>query len=342
MLKRELHKVFIKRGLVYFFLVVLVAEAGLIFSRVSRELPTAADRELYFSLVREFSGELTDEKKAALAEEKRLYDEALFAMDDMGQYSKYLSGRTGGWVFFEDADYAVSHGTQIINGCLWRALYPKASPDLLPAAAMLVFVIVSETAENETNVTMLKSTSPYGKKRLYRLDAAIGITLAGLLSLMVSVLRLAAAYRMFGLSGVGLPLESLPVFENSPMPSLSLLQGFLLVCTMSALGLAAYTSLAFMIGRLTGSALTTALISVLAVILPPYVLDAPALYYFSPVSLMQSIGFLYGDIVWEGEQYGGRIVWSTAAGRGSLAFSVCFALILMIAALTTGKRRMEQ
>ncbi len=341
MLKRELHKIFIKRGLVYFFLVVLVAEAGLIFSRVSRELPTAADRELYFSLVREFSGELTDEKKAALAEEKRLYDEASFAMDDMGQYSKYLSGRTGGWVFFEDADYAVSHGTQIINGCLWRARYPKASPDLLPASAMLVFVIVSETAENETNVTMLKSTSPFGKKRLYCLDAAIGVVLAVILSFLISLFRLIAAARFFGLSAGGLPLDSLSAFENSPLSALSLAQGLVLVCVLNALGLAAYTSLVFVIGRATGSALTTALLSVLAVILPPYVLDAPALYYFSPVSLMQSIGFLYGDIVWEGEQYGGRIVWSTAAGRGSLAFSVCFALILMIAALTTGKRRME-
>ncbi|MBO6062043.1 MAG: hypothetical protein J6P98_08050, partial [Clostridia bacterium] len=131
MLERELHKVFIKRGLLYFFMVVLIAEAVLIFSRVTRELPTRADRELYFDLISTFSGEMTSEKQAALAEEKRLYDEALFAMEDIGQYSKYLSGRTGGWVFFEDADYAVSHGKPIINGCLWRALYPNAAPDLL-------------------------------------------------------------------------------------------------------------------------------------------------------------------------------------------------------------------
>ena len=65
---------------------------------------------------------MADEKKAALTEEKQLYDEAPFTMESIELYSKYLSGRTGGAVFFEDADYAVSHGAQIINGCLWRAL----------------------------------------------------------------------------------------------------------------------------------------------------------------------------------------------------------------------------
>ena len=339
MLERELHKVFIKRGLLYFFLVVLIAEAALIFARASRELPTKSDRELYFDLISTFSGEMTYEKQAVLAEEKRLYEDALFAVDDVGLYSKYLSGRTGGWVFFEDADYAVSHGKPIINGCHWRALYPNAAPDLLLAAAMLVFVIVAETAENETNVTMLKSTSPFGKKRLFRLDAAIGIALAVALSLLISLLRLIAAARLFGVSGGGLPLDSLSAFENSPLSALSLAQGLVLVCALNALGLAAYTSLVFVIGRATGSALTTALLSVLAVIMPPYVLKAPALYYFSPVSLMQSVGFLYGDVVWEGEEYGGRIVWSTAAGKGSLAASVLAALLIILAALILRKRR---
>lgn len=341
MLKRELHKVFLKRGLLYFFLIVLIGEAALIFSRVSRELPTKADRELYFSLVCAFSGELTDEKQAALADEKRLYEDAPFAMTDVELYSRYLSGRTGGAVFFEDADYAVSHGMPLVNGCLWRALFPKAAPDLLLAAAMLVFVIVSETAENETNVTMLKSTSQFGKKRLYLLDAAIGIVLAAVLSLSVSGFRFLAAANLFGLSGGGLPLVSHAAFENSPMSSISLLQGLVLVCTLSALGLAAYTALVFLIGRLTGSALTTALLSVLAVILPPYVLKAPVLYWFSPVSLMQSVGFLYGDVVWEGEQYGGRIVWSTAAGKGSLEASVVIAVALIAAAFIIGKRGTE-
>ncbi len=339
MLERELHKVFIKRGLLYFFLVVLIAEAVLIFSRVTRELPTRADRELYFDLISMFSGEMTAEKQAALAEEKRLYEDAPFAVDDVGLYSKYLSGRTGGWVFFEDADYAVSHGKPIINGCLWRALYPNAAPDLLLATAMLVFVIVSETAENETNVTMLKSTSPFGKKRLYCLDAAIGVVLAVILSFLISLFRLIAAARFFGLSAGGLPLDSLSAFENSPLSALSLAQGLVLVCALNALGLAAYTSLVFVIGRATGSALTTALLSVLAVILPPYVLKAPALYYFSPVSLMQSVGFLYGDVIWEGEEYGGRIVWSTAAGKGSLAVSVLAALLIILAVLIIRKRR---
>ena len=339
MLKRELHKIFIRRGAAFLMLLVLIAEAALLLSGVSSELPSKADRELYFSLLDKFKGEPNSEKQAAIQHEKQLYGDAPGAIDNIGLYSSYLSGRTGGARFFEDADYATGHGTPIINGLMWRALYPKTRTDPILAGAMLVFVILAETAENETNVTQLKGASPFGRKRLYRLDAAIGFALALTLSLIVCVFRIIAAKCMFGLSDGNAPLAALPAFENSPLADLTLARGLILVSVLSALGLCAYTALVFIIGRLTGSALTTALVSVLALILPPYVFKAPALYYFSPVSLMQSTGFLIGDAVLEGEEYGGRIVLSAQAGKGSLAVSIVIAFLLIFAALITRKRR---
>ena len=339
MLKRELHKIFIKRGLVFFVLLALMAEAAVIFSGVSEELPTKADRELYFSLLDRFKGELTGEKQTEIQTEKKLYEDAPGAVDDIETYSCYLAGRTGGARFFEDADYAIERGTPIINGLMWRSLYPKTRPDLILAAVMLVFVILAETAENETNVTMLKSTSSLGRKRLYRLDVVIALALALVLSLIACAFRLAAVGCVFGFSDGNTPLPALSMFENSTLSNLTLVRGFALVSLLAALGLCGYAALVFIIGRLTGSALTTALVSVLALILPPYIFKAPVLYYFSPISLMQSTGFLIGDVVLEGAEYGGRIVLSAAAGKGSLVFSIIFAFLLIAAALIIQKRR---
>ena len=339
MLRRELHKVFIRRKLLVLVIVVLAAEALIAFIGAGAELSNEEDRALYLSLCGEFSGKLTDEKREMLKHEKELFEEAGYACEGLEKYEKYLSGRNGGALFFSDADYAVKTGTPIVNACAWRALFGKPKQELLLASLMLVFVLVSETAENETNVTGLKRSSVFGGKRLYRLDAMIGLGLALTASASVSFIRFAAVALSYGLHGGNDSVAALSLFENSPLAAISLQGAFLFASALSALGLCAFTSLLFIIGRLSRSSVTTALCGVLIVILPPYVLKAPELYYASPVSLMQSVGFLIGDVVDEGAQFGGRIVWSTAAGRGSLAFSIFIALILVFSALTIYGRK---
>ena len=346
MIKQELKKIFLKRRLILLIAFILAAEAVLSAVGIRSELKTAADREVYTDLYNEFSGGMTAEKAEAIIAQKALFENAPFTAPDgystenMEKVSRYLTGRLGATVFFEDADYAVRTGKPIVNGAAWRVLFPKERPDLLLAAAMLVFVIITETAENETNITLIKHTSPNGRRKLYLLDTAIGLALAVLLYAAAATIRLLAVSAAFGHSEWRSPLTALSLFENSPFASLALGQGWLFTIVLGTLGLSAFTSLMFLFGRLLRSSLTTALAGLLSVILPPYILDAPFIYYFSPVSLMQSVGFLFGDVFVEGQEYGGRIVFSTAAGTGSLVVSVCIAVLLIAAAMVyCGERR---
>ena len=318
---------------------VLAAEAAFAVLGLRSELKTDADREVYIGLYKEFSGGMTEEKAETILAEKVLFESAPFAApngtdaENADAISRYMTGRLGATVFFEDAEYAIKTGTPIVNAAQWRVLFPKESPDLLLAAAMLVFVIVTETAENETNVTLIKRTTPNGRRRICLIDAVIGLVLSVFMNAAAELIRLIAVSEFFGLSEWSCPLAAVSLFENSSFSSLTLGQGWLLTFALGALGLAAFTSLMFLFGRIARSSLTTALAGVLSVILPPYIFDAPLLYYFSPVSLMQSVGFLSGDVFLEGQEYGGRIVFSTAAGAGSLIVSVCIAALLIAAAL---------
>lgn len=72
--------------------------------------------------------------------------------------------------------------------------------------------------------------------------------------------------------------------------------------------------------------------------MPPYIFKAPLLYYISPVSLMQSTGFLIGDVT-ETVQNSEKIVLSAAAGRGSLEVSLAIAMILIVLSFViTGRK----
>lgn len=339
MLKNELYKVFIKRKLIFLFLAILILESFIAFRGVSSELPTEEDKNHYLLLLNDLSGELTEEKKDKLLKEKALFDEAITIVEDPSTFEHYLSGRDGCTIFFKDADYAVRTGMPVINGCAWRALFGKPHQDLFLVAVQLVYVLLSEISENETNVTILKDASIKGRRRLYRIDVAIGFFLAILLSASVSLMRYIAVSNSFVLSDGGTIVQALDIFENSPFSQLSLAGAYFSTCMFKAVGLCAYTALVFIIGRIVCSSLTTALVSALVVTIPPYMLKAPGLYYFSPISLMQSTGFLYGNVVEEGTQIGGRIVWSTAAGKGALEVSLLIASILIATAFITGRRR---
>ena len=338
MLKQELKKVFLKRKLLFLVLLAFALEAWIAIRATSAELPASEDREQYLSLVNEFHGELTSEKLARIETEKALFEEALYMMEEPARYERYLSGQEGSAAFFRDADYAGKTNSPIINGLAWRGLFGKPRQDLILAALMLVFVLVCEISETETRAILLRKSSVFGHKRLYRLDALIGVCLAITLVVLSGVMRYVIVCFSFGLSDRGTSITALSIFENAPHAFLSLIRGYLFTRALAAVGLSAFTALLFILGRLLRSSISTALFGVLAVLMPPYIFKAPLLYYISPVSLMQSTGFLIGDVT-ETVQNSEKIVLSAAAGRGSLEVSLAIAMILIVLSFViTGRK----
>ena len=362
MLKQTLKKIFLKRKLLLAVLLLVLIETGIGVFEAANAFPTELDRATYQRLVSHFAGPLSDAKRAELETEQLLFENARELQEyltdavrssvidpedyqnDSALLSAYLRGRGGYEAFLEDVSYAES-GTdrQLVNRVGWTFLLGKERVDILLCMVLLLFVIVSEVSENETNFRLLRRTTVFGKKKTHILNVTVGVCLAAALSAVIMGIRFLLAWKLLGLTGGSAPAESLSMFQNTAYGSLTVSQAFLFVSGIRILGAMGYTALCFLFGAVFLSSLTAALGGVLTVILPPYILSSPALYYVSPVSLLLGSGFLFGRVsetVGEQEEKA-EIVFSVAAGKPALYFSVIFAVLLIFSALLFAERKEE-
>ena len=350
MLRQELKKIFLKRYFLVVLAVLLLAEGILCVKQSDSTFNSYFDKETYELYIDAYSGTLTKEKKdlialtlECLSDETMLQDSNL-SKEDQEQVEMLLSasirGRLGVEQFREIYDYAAAKdGRFIIHANAWNYLFGTERIDFFCILAVILFTVLAFVSENETNITLMKYVTPKGKKQLYRMDLLLGLLFAVLLSLTTSALRLGVGLAQFSIHDFSAPLESLPLFENTPY-SVSLLGGYFLIACIKAVGLAAFTALCFLFGNLFASSITVVMSSLLAVLLPQYVLNAPLVYYIPPVSLLLGNGFLFGTVEVEIEDTL-PIVMSEASGAVALPLSFLGVAFLITAAVFITRKRRE-
>ena len=352
MLRQELKKIFLKRYFLVILVVVLLAEGVMCISQSRNTFNSYFDKETYEHYINTYGGPLTEEKKKVIELNLAgLYDETVLKdgtlpKAQMQQVETLLAasvrGRLGVEQFREVYDYAVAKdGRDIIHANAWNYLFGTERMDFFCILAVILFIVLTFVAENETNITLMKYATAKGKKHLYRMDLLLGILFAALLSLAVSALRFGVGVAQFSIHDFTSPLESLPLFENTRY-SVTLLGGYLLIAGIKALGLAAFMALCFLLGNLFASSVTVAMGGLLAVLLPQYVLNAPLIYYIPPVSLLLGNGLFFGTVELEIEN-SLPLVLSVSSGVVALPLSLLGALLLLGAAVCiTRKRRGTQ
>lgn len=356
MLKQEMKKVFIKRYYLFVLLALLAAEIVLCIAQGSKEGLSGFNKEAYECFVNMYAGEITEEKAQQLetsflyldnADELRMYGEAFFQSGDITpeefeqlqtELEQYMSGRTGINVFREHFAYAsASPGREIINNEAWMEIFSNDVADLLCVLAVIVFTVSAFVAENETNFSLLRLTTPKGRKALYRTDLRLGMVTAALFSLLCSALRLGVGVAKWSVRDFGAPLESLELFENTSFGG-TLIGGYIVSALLKALGAAAFCAFCFILGNLFSSSVTVLLAGLLSVLLPQYVLRDARIYYVAPVSLLRGTGFLYGDVVLE-EADALPFTVSEAAGAMALPVSLFIAALIVLNAFLFVKKR---
>lgn len=356
MLKQELKKIFIKRYYAVILLALLAAEIILCVVQSNKEGLSGFNKEAYARFVETYAGEITAEKEKLLetsflyldnADDLRMLGEQFYQSGDItseelaqlqAELQQYMSGRTGLGVFREHYAYASAKpGREIINNEAWREIFANDTADLIIVLAIIVFTVSAFVAENETNFTLLRLTTPKGRKALYRADLAIGMFSSALFSVLCSALRLGVGQIKWDLHDFGAPLESLEVFENTPFAG-TLLGGYLTAALLKALGAAVFVAICFILGNLFTSSVTVLLAGLLSVLLPQYVLRDARIYYVSPVSLLRGMGFLYGNVILE-EASELPFTVSEAAGAMALPVSLLIAALIVLCAFLFCKKR---
>ena len=356
MLKQELKKIFLKRYYLFVLLALLAAELVLCVVQGSREGLSGFNKEAYERFVNVYAGEITEEKAKQLetsflyldnADDLRMFGEAFYQSGDITgeelarlqtELEQYMSGRTGINVFREHYAYtSAKSGREIINSEAWTEIFSNDAADLLCVLAMIVFTVSAFVAENETNFSLLRLTTPKGRKALYRTDLRLGMVTAAVFSLLCSALRLSVGLAKWSLHDFGAPLESLELFENTSFGG-TLIGGYVTTAILKALGAAAFCAFCFILGNLFSSSVTVLLAGLLSVLLPQYVLRDARIYYVSPVSLLRGTGFLYGNVVVE-ETDALPFTVSEAAGVMALPVSLFITALIILGAFLFVKKR---
>lgn len=360
MLKQELKKIFIKRYFLFFVVGVLIIELAMCIVQSEDYFSSDYDKVTYEKYVVAYGGELTEEKVKLielnfeyltdtegwktkgneLCKNGKITAANYQLVEELLQETKL--GSIGASVFQEDYEYFSSkNGREIINAKAWSFIFGSEKIDFFLVLLCIIFAVSAFVSENETNITLMKNTAPKGGKKLYRKDLLLGVSFAALFSLVISVMRLGVGLVQFSVNDFASSLESLSLFENTNY-NISLIEGYFLVTVIKAVGYSTFMALCFVLGNVFDSAITVVMGGMLSVLLPQYVLKAPMIYYLSPISLMLSNGFLFGNSVRSGEDYGGTIVLSVSSGQWALPISLITAILLFAVAFFYVKKRGER
>ncbi len=357
MLKNELKKIFLKRGFLFVVLFLLILEIGCSLISLNEIFETKKDKEKYIDFISIYEGVVSEEKKERIEMENELYSNAnqnketlkielengSISLEEFNersmQITEYLAGKEVFEVFYEECEYAFSDSAnrQIINTKICNWLFGKEKLDLFYVITIIICVLISVIAENESNFISIKNTCKKGNEKLYYLDLNICYFYAGGVSLLLSLIRLFLALSYCGKVNFSASLQSLALFENSEY-DISLFQGFLIISMLKMLGGVAFSALCVIAGYYVKSSLNVLFFSLFVAIIPPYVFSSPILYYIAPVSLLISNGYFFGDVVVSGNDVGGTIVYSTSVSIVALFLSVIFALCLIISSYKTNRR----
>lgn len=360
MLKQELKKIFIKRHFLIFVVAMLIIEFAMCIAQSEDYFSSDYDKGAYEKYVAAYGGELTEEKVKLielnfeyltdtegwktkgneLCKNGKITAADYQLVEELLQETKL--GSIGASEFQEDYEYfSAKNGREIINAKAWTFIFGSEKIDFFLVLLCIVFAVSAFVSENETNITLMKNTAPKGGKKLYRKDLLLGVSFITLFSFVINAMRLCVGIVQFSVNDFTSSLESLSLFENTSY-NISLIEGYIFITIIKAVGYGAFMALCFVLGNVFDSAVTVVMGGVLSVLLPQYVFKAPIIYYLSPISLMLSNGFLFGDSVLSGEDYGGTVVLSVSSGQWALPISLITATLIFAVAFFYVKKRGER
>lgn len=360
MLKYELVKIFIKKHFIFVAAAFMLFEAISGFALVGNLFQTNSEKDKYTELIYTYEGEINEAKKTQLENLNERYSsaegerEGLRERLEAGEISKeeyeieteivkeYLSGKDTFFRFYEQCEYAFEDQTNrhIVNAEFWNVVFGNEKLDFVYIVSVIIITLLTVISENESSFSEIKNTCKNGRTKLHILDNSICITYAVLSSLLLSAARFITAALYFGNTSLNSPIQSLPLFENSRF-NLTLFQLFLLVSALKMLGGAAFSALSVTAGYFFKSSFSVLLFDLFAAVIPPYVLSSPILYYVSPISLLISNGFFFGDVSVSGDDVGGTIVYSVSVSTLALVLSIGIAVCLIVLSYKFNRRRLS-
>lgn len=305
------------------------------------------NKTLYLQYLSEFGGRLTAEnEQKILAEFDRINDaesetEAVrerflkgeIASVEFAEKINKLSEITSrGDVFlkiFEQYEYAAQNPDrrEIIYTAGWEKLLANESPDLLLVLLIVLLFAQIFAREHETGMAKILLPTKNGRASLCAKKLAVCILTAVCCTVFFEFIDIGFAAAA-GLGNFSAPLESLPVFFNTP-EHISLASALVLTCLIRILGYAFFAEIVLIFSSVIKKTLPAMCVSFGLILIQFAGLDASDFKYrfVLPYGLMLAGGYL------KGESNSGNVHFSAVSPRelaATIAVSVLISVVLAI------------
>lgn len=362
---QEFRKVFIKRGLLIIFALLLLYEVGVTVLGVRSAVTLdKVSLGVYLGYVDRFRGEVTDEKAAEiytliaghdrdLSEYNALTKEFAGGGMDREEYdsrsrelAQSLAGSDGYNAFYTLFENAVAGSGYIADTTVWAVLLKKGSIDAALVFAAVYAVTAAVVSDEENGSGRLRFTTVNGKARLWLTDLAVISSAVILLCVCSCFARLCAASLSYGLGCGDLPVRAIYLYATSGL-DISMIEAYFLSWLSKTAGTLMLSFIALAVGAFTGSSLYTFFISVCSVYLPSYLLADNRWGYLLPLpgGLISGTGLFavtpYGSVTLD-ENTGLEISAAGMTPAALLAFIAMTAAVCAVFVLLSYRRLVKR
>ena len=316
MFKEELKKLYIKHFGLILTIVIIAAEIVILnFSYQKQDFTTSTNEQSYFSYMEEFSGKLTEDKKAAiLAEQERIVDaqnvqssiEKKLLNGEYDSESEFLSQyervreitdrKEGLDLVMEQYYYAEKFpDTRYLAVGDYSAL-GQDFPDIPLLAAVIFLTALLFLNEETSNVITFIRIGENGRNK-----TLLGKTTA-LLVFVLSCQAVRMAVELIILISQGsftelsYPIQSIEFYQNCPY-DISIVQGFIIISLLRTVGYLFVAALVVLLSVTLRKVLFTVFIPSAFCVLQQFAFTPATPAYYLPTGFLRAVGYLRGDVI---------------------------------------------
>lgn len=320
MFKEELKKLYIKHFGLILTIVIIAAEIVILnFSYQKQNFTTSTTEQIFSGYMEEFSGKLTEEKKAAILSEQEQIVDALNVQSNIekklrnGEYeseSEFLSEY--------ERVRKMTDCKEALDLVMEQYYYAEKYPDCryltvgdysalgqdfpdIPLLAAVIFLTAFLFLNEETSnvITYIRIGENGRNKTLFgKIAALLVFVLSCQAARMTAELITLTSQGSF--AELSYPIQSIEFFQNCSY-NISILQGFLIISLLRTVGYFYIAALVILLSVTLRKVLFTVFIPSAFCVLQQFAFTPATPAYYLPTGFLRAVGYLRGDVISEND-----------------------------------------
>lgn len=292
MLRKELHKIFIRQKGICFLLVLLLFKiVYVVCSGYDSHYMIDENETYYLDYIRQYEGEITEQKQKKIEEE---YDNINHSVDSSLVSSQKKKAFQ---VIYHQYIYEKEKGGGVMLDTRgWQSILEHDDLDFFMIICIVIISCILFCTEYESEMNILLLSSKRGKHYTTGIKILLGILSGAVFSLLFQMVNLFYLNATVGLAHGDYPLKSLEMFEGTQY-TISLKDAVVLVVSIRVLGGMLLAAMAMLAAILLKKKSLSMIVGFVLVLMPELLFSRESVGYYLPLPLgfCRACGYLWPD-----------------------------------------------